>query len=51
MINIQTIRENSELVIERLAIKHFDAKEIIGEILQIDANRRSVQKEVDELKA
>ncbi|MGB0431136.1 MAG: serine--tRNA ligase [Bacteroidia bacterium] len=51
MIAIQTIRENSDLVIERLAIKHFDAKEIVGQILEIDAERRAVQKEVDALKA
>jgi seryl-tRNA synthetase len=51
MINIQTIRENADLVIERLNIKNFDAKEILKQILDIDAERRNVQKEVDALKA
>jgi seryl-tRNA synthetase len=51
MINIQTIRENADLVIERLNIKNFDAKEIVKQILDIDAERRNVQKEVDALKA
>lgn len=51
MINIQTIRENADLVIERLNIKNFDAKEIVKQILDIDAERRNVQKEVDGLKA
>ncbi|MBI1185206.1 serine--tRNA ligase [bacterium] len=51
MISIQTIRENAEWVIERLAIKHIDAKTVISQILEIDEQRRSVQKEVDDLKA
>ena len=51
MIAIQTIRENAELVVERLAVKHFDAKEVVSKILDVDARRREVQKEVDELKA
>ncbi|MFY0673538.1 MAG: serine--tRNA ligase [Bacteroidia bacterium] len=51
MINIQTIRENADLVIERLLIKNFDAKDLIEKIIGIDAERRNVQKNVDALKA
>ena len=51
MIPIQSIRDNADLVVERLAVKRFDAKEVVSKILEIDAQRRSVQKEVDELKA
>lgn len=51
MIAIQTIRENADLVIERLAVKYFDATEVIKQILDADAERREVQKELDSLKA
>lgn len=51
MIPIQSIRDNADLVVERLAVKRFDAKDIVSKILEIDVNRRGVQKEVDELKA
>lgn len=51
MIAIQTIRENADLVIERLAVKYFDAKEVVKQILDADTERREVQKELDELKA
>ena len=51
MIAIQTIRENADLVIERLAVKYFDATEVVKQILDADAERREVQKELDSLKA
>ncbi len=51
MIAIQTIRENAHWVVERLSVKFFDAKSVIDEILDIDTQRRNVQKEVDALKA
>lgn len=49
MIQIQTIRENPEFVIERLAVKHFDAKPVIAAILALDENRRKIQNELDNL--
>lgn len=51
MIPIQSIRDNKDLVIERLEIKHFDARAIVREILDIDKQRRDTQKELDDLKA
>lgn len=47
MIELKTLRENPEFVIERLAVKNFDAKEIVGRILDTDKERRSVQSELD----
>lgn len=43
MLTLQVIKENPEFVIERLAVKGFDGKEIINEILDIDAERRRLQ--------
>ncbi|TCZ70990.1 serine--tRNA ligase [Flaviaesturariibacter aridisoli] len=40
MVEIDFIRKNPELVIERLKIKHFDAADIINEILELDEDRR-----------
>jgi seryl-tRNA synthetase len=49
MIQIQTIREKTEYVIERLAVKYFNAKETVQTILEIDSTRRNTQKELDSL--
>jgi len=49
MIQISTLREKSDYVIERLAVKNFDAKATIASILSIDENRRKIQNELDEL--
>ena len=49
MIQISTLREKSDYVIERLAGKNFDAKATIASILSIDENRRKIQNELDEL--
>ena len=49
MIQINTIREKSEFVIERLAVKNFDAKHIVADILEIDETKRKVQNELDQL--
>jgi len=49
MLQIQTLRENKENVLERLAVKHFDAGKIIEEILSIDSRRRTTQNELDTL--
>ena len=43
MLTLQVIKENPEFVIERLAVKGFDGKEVIGRILDIDAERRRLQ--------
>lgn len=51
MLDIRYIKENPEEVIERLAIKGKDAKEEIGQILALDAQRRSLITETESLKA
>ncbi|MCR5710502.1 MAG: serine--tRNA ligase [Bacteroidales bacterium] len=47
MLTLKLLRENPEFVIERLQVKHFDAKEIVSEILDIDRRRRAAQTELD----
>ena len=47
MLTLKLLRENPEFVIERLQVKHFDAKEIVYEILDIDRRRRAAQAELD----
>jgi seryl-tRNA synthetase len=49
MLQISAIRENSAHVIERLAVKNFDAKDIIAKILSFDEMRRKVQNDLDNL--
>jgi seryl-tRNA synthetase len=47
MLQINYIRENKETVIERLAVKNFDGKAIIEQVLELDAGRRKTQNELD----
>ncbi|MBR4805611.1 MAG: serine--tRNA ligase, partial [Bacteroidales bacterium] len=47
MLELKLLRENPQFVIERLAVKNFDAKEIVEDILKVDQSRRSVQTELD----
>jgi seryl-tRNA synthetase len=49
MLQLNYIREKSEEVIQRLAIKNFDAKESIEKIVRLDADRRKIQAELDNL--
>jgi seryl-tRNA synthetase len=49
MLQLNYIRENKEEVIDRLAIKNFDGKKHITEILEIDESRRKTQNELDTL--
>src|ERR1051326_4083644 len=49
MLTLQLIREKKDFVIERLAVKQFDASELIDEILGIDETRRKTQNELDTL--
>ncbi len=49
MLQINTIREKSDFIIDRLSVKNFDAREIIGQILLIDESRRKAQNELDQL--
>jgi len=36
------------MVIEKLAVKNFDANQIVGEIIQLDEKRRNTQKQLDD---
>ncbi len=47
MLTLKLIRENKDFVIERLAVKHFDGKEIIEKIIRLDDERRSIQLQLD----
>ena len=51
MLQVAYIRENKEEVIERLAIKNFDAKDIIEELIALDEKRRNTQSENDSILA
>ena len=44
MLQISKIRENKDLIIDRLAVKNFDAKQAIEAILEIDSKRRKTHK-------
>ncbi len=51
MLTIQQIKENPALIVERLAVKGFDGKEKIEEILRLDDKRRALQLQSDTLAA
>ncbi len=48
MLTLQLINENPEAVIERLAVKCFDAREPIMRVVELDKQRRAAQKERDD---
>ncbi len=48
MLQINTIKENPQLIIERLSVKNLDATSIIEQILQLDLKRREFQKSQDD---
>lgn len=45
MLNLKFIQENKETVIERLAIKNFDARESVEKIIYLDGERRKLQQD------
>lgn len=47
MLQLNYIREKKDEAIERLAIKNFDAKEILEQVLEMDGSRRRTQNELD----
>jgi len=51
MLSLKFIQENPELVIERLAVKHFDAREIVQQLLALYQKRNEYQIESDGCKA
>ncbi|MDR0364329.1 MAG: serine--tRNA ligase [Bacteroidales bacterium] len=48
MIPVQLIKERPEYVIDKLAIKNFDAKHLVEEIMRLDDARKATQKEMDD---
>ena len=49
MLQLNYIRENKEEVVTRLAVKNFDAKDLVEKIISIDSDRRKIQTELDTL--
>ena len=47
MLTLALIKENPEDVINRLAVKHFDGREMIEKILELDKQRRAAQTQFD----
>lgn len=48
MLQVAYIREHKEEVIQKLAVKNFDAKDIIEELISLDEKRRKTQAEHDD---
>jgi seryl-tRNA synthetase len=48
MLTLKYIQDNQEEVIARLKTKRFDAKEIVGQIVDADNNRKATQTEADQ---
>ncbi len=51
MLQLNFIRENPELVCQRLLVKQYGAEETVREILELDKKRRETQKNLDDLLA
>lgn len=51
MLTLKLLRDDPQHVIEKLAVKNFDAREIVEKIIALDTNRRRLQSESDELLA
>ena len=51
MLNLKFIQENKETVIERLAVKNFDARESVEKIIYLDEQRRKLQQESESKQA
>ncbi len=49
MLTIQFIKENPQVVVDRLKIKNFDASVLVDEILKLDDQRRETQKQLDDI--
>ena len=47
MLTLKAINENPEEIVRRLSKKHFDGKEIIDEVIALDAVRRDSQTSLD----
>ena len=46
---LKTLRDNPQLVVDKLKIKNFDASAIVDKVLELDRKRRAMQTESDSL--
>ena len=51
MLTIKVLRDDPEKVIAKLAVKNFDAREIVERVLELDTRRRALQTESDAILA
>lgn len=51
MLTLKTLRDDPQHVIEKLAVKNFDARDIVEKVLELDTNRRALQTESDAIVA
>ncbi len=51
MLNLKFIQDNPELVIEKLAVKRFDARAIVGKVIELYKRRNEVQNDAETQKA
>ena len=49
MLTLKLLRESPDWVIRRLAVKNFDAREIVAKVIALDDNRKALQTESDAL--
>ena len=51
MLNLRFIQENKDTVIRKLAVKNFDAKQLVEKIIALDYERRNIQRSLDDKQA
>ncbi|TKG94626.1 serine--tRNA ligase [Puteibacter caeruleilacunae] len=51
MLSLKFIKDNPEFVIEKLAVKNFDAKEVVEKVCTIYTRKNEIQQELDQKKA
>ena len=49
MLTLKLLRENPEFVIKKLAVKNFDARAIVENVIALDDKRKALQTESDAL--
>jgi seryl-tRNA synthetase len=49
MLTLKVINENTQEVIKRLGTKRFDAKDVVGQVIELDEIRRKNQTELDNI--
>jgi len=51
MLQLEFLRKNKELAIQQLAIKNFQAADLIEEVIDLDQSRKNTQKDLDDILA